>query len=223
MTETYRAYLTYRRAGVMRDVRAAQVGRAGFHLITHRAFALAGRVQGSGDQVEAFQGGFVGGEVAAGIGMSPWESPWSTRPDHWRAGRSFATRRASPTPSGLRPGSVRRGRRAHGPPPPWRWPRPGCGRRSKPAAWSRPRSRIEDYAERTEQTITAWKAMNGQQGGDPAKLADALVHLADQEEPPLRFPAGADAVAAFERRANILLAQGNAYRDLSSNLALDSD
>ena len=34
-------------------------------------------------------------------------------------------------------------------------------------------SSIEDYAERTEQTVTAWKGMNGQQGGDPAKLADA--------------------------------------------------
>ena len=52
-------------------------------------------------------------------------------------------------------------------------------------------SSIEDYAERTEQTVTAWKGMNGQQGGDPAKLADALVHLAGQQEPPLRFAAGA--------------------------------
>ncbi len=83
-------------------------------------------------------------------------------------------------------------------------------------------SSIEDYAERTEQTITAWKAMNGQQGGDPAKLADALLHLAGLDEPPLRFAAGADAVAAFERRADNLLAQANAYRDLSSGLALDS-
>jgi NAD(P)-dependent dehydrogenase (short-subunit alcohol dehydrogenase family) len=83
-------------------------------------------------------------------------------------------------------------------------------------------SSIEDYAERTEQTITAWKAMNGQQGGDPAKLADALVHLAGLDEPPLRFAAGADAVAAFERSATDLLAQANAYRDLSSGLALDS-
>src|SRR4029077_15720786 len=62
-------------------------------------------------------------------------------------------------------------------------------------------SSIEDYAERTEQTVTAWKGMNGRQGGDPAKLADALVSLAGQEEPPLRFAAGADAVAAFERSA----------------------
>jgi NAD(P)-dependent dehydrogenase (short-subunit alcohol dehydrogenase family) len=84
-------------------------------------------------------------------------------------------------------------------------------------------SSIEDYAERTEQTVSAWKAMNGQQGGDPAKLAHALVHLAGQEEPPVRFAAGADAVAAFERRANNLLAQASAYRELSSSLALDSD
>jgi NAD(P)-dependent dehydrogenase (short-subunit alcohol dehydrogenase family) len=83
-------------------------------------------------------------------------------------------------------------------------------------------SSIKDYAERTAQTVTAWKAMNGQQGGDPAKLADALVRLAGLDEPPLRFAAGADAVAAFERRANNLLAQANAYRDLSSSLALDS-
>jgi NAD(P)-dependent dehydrogenase (short-subunit alcohol dehydrogenase family) len=84
-------------------------------------------------------------------------------------------------------------------------------------------SSIEDYAERTEQTVSAWKAMNGRQGGDPAKLAGALVDLAGQEEPPLRFAAGADAVTAFERRANNLLAQANAYRELSSSLALDTD
>jgi NAD(P)-dependent dehydrogenase (short-subunit alcohol dehydrogenase family) len=49
-------------------------------------------------------------------------------------------------------------------------------------------STIEDYAERTAQTVAAWQSMNGKQGGDPAKLADALVHLAGQDEPPLRFP-----------------------------------
>jgi NAD(P)-dependent dehydrogenase (short-subunit alcohol dehydrogenase family) len=84
-------------------------------------------------------------------------------------------------------------------------------------------SSIEDYAQRTEQTVTAWKGMNGRRATIPAKLADALVYLAGQEEPPLRFAAGADAVATFERRANNLLAQADAYRDLSSSLALDSD
>src|SRR6266436_2007448 len=53
---------------------------------------------------------------------------------------------------------------------------------------------IDDYAERTQQTVAAWNGMNGQQGGDPAKLARALVQLAGKEEPPLRWVAGADAV-----------------------------
>jgi NAD(P)-dependent dehydrogenase (short-subunit alcohol dehydrogenase family) len=78
---------------------------------------------------------------------------------------------------------------------------------------------IDDYAERTNQTVAAWNAMNGQQGGDPAKLANALVQLASQDEPPLRFVAGADAIATVEQKAKDLLAQADAYRELSSNLA----
>ena len=84
-----------------------------------------------------------------------------------------------------------------------------------------PEPSIDDYAERTRQTVTAWKSMNGQQGGDPVKLARALVQLTDSDEPPLRWPAGADAVAAFEQKAQQLLDQADAHRDLSSSLALD--
>jgi NAD(P)-dependent dehydrogenase (short-subunit alcohol dehydrogenase family) len=86
-----------------------------------------------------------------------------------------------------------------------------------------PEPTIEDYAERTRQTVTAWKGMNGQQGGDPVKLARALIQLTDSAEPPLRWAAGADAVAAFEQKANLLLAQADAHRDLSSSLAHDND
>jgi NAD(P)-dependent dehydrogenase (short-subunit alcohol dehydrogenase family) len=80
---------------------------------------------------------------------------------------------------------------------------------------------IDDYAERTEQTVAVWNSMNGQQGGDPAKLANALVQLLGQDEPPLRFAAGADAIATVEQKAKDLLAQADAYRELSSNLAHD--
>ena len=80
-------------------------------------------------------------------------------------------------------------------------------------------SSIEDYAERTEQTVAGWKSMNGLQGGDPAKLADALITLASQEEPPLRFAAGADAVATLEHKGRDLLAQAHAHRELSGSLA----
>src|SRR4029450_5017406 len=82
-------------------------------------------------------------------------------------------------------------------------------------------SSIEDYAERTSQTVAAWKAMNGQQGGDPAELANALVQLGSQDEPPARWVAGADAIATVEHKAKVLLAQADAFRELSSNLAHD--
>jgi hypothetical protein len=80
---------------------------------------------------------------------------------------------------------------------------------------------IDDYAERTTQTVAAWNAMNGQQGGDPAKLATVLVQLASRDEPPRRWVAGADAIATVEQKAKDLLAQADAYRELSSNLAHD--
>ena len=80
---------------------------------------------------------------------------------------------------------------------------------------------IEDYAERTTQTVAVWNSMNGKQGGDPAKLAAALVQLAGQDEPPLRWAAGADAVETFEQKAKTLLAQADAHRELSSSLEHD--
>jgi hypothetical protein len=87
-----------------------------------------------------------------------------------------------------------------------------------------PRNRtvtIDDYAERTRQTVAAWSGMDGKQGGDPAKLAHALVQLAALDEPPVRFAAGADAVQTFESKAKALLTQADAHRALSSSLAHD--
>lgn len=80
---------------------------------------------------------------------------------------------------------------------------------------------IEDYAERTRQTVEAWRGMDGKQGGDPAKLADTIVQLAGHDVPPARFAAGADAVQALEAKANILLDQAKAHRALSSSLGRD--
>jgi NAD(P)-dependent dehydrogenase (short-subunit alcohol dehydrogenase family) len=80
---------------------------------------------------------------------------------------------------------------------------------------------IDDYADRSQKTEQAWRGMNGQQGGDPAKLAQALITIADQDQPPVRWVAGADAVSAAEQKAHDLLAQVDAYRELSTNLAHD--
>jgi NAD(P)-dependent dehydrogenase (short-subunit alcohol dehydrogenase family) len=80
---------------------------------------------------------------------------------------------------------------------------------------------IDGYAERTKEIVAVWKSMDGKQGGDPAKLAEALVTLVGLEEPPARFAAGADAVRTFEAKANTLLAQAHAHRELSVSLAHD--
>jgi NAD(P)-dependent dehydrogenase (short-subunit alcohol dehydrogenase family) len=90
---------------------------------------------------------------------------------------------------------------------------------SSSTVWPEPT--IADYAERTRQTVIGWQGMNGKQGGDPAKLADALVHLAAQDVPPLRWAAGADAVGTVEQKAKTMLDQVEAYRWLSSSLAFE--
>jgi len=82
-------------------------------------------------------------------------------------------------------------------------------------------SSLEDYAERTAAQREWWKAQNGRQGGDPAKLARALLTIASEEQPPRRFIAGADAIATAERKVADLKAQIAAYRELSTSLALD--
>jgi NAD(P)-dependent dehydrogenase (short-subunit alcohol dehydrogenase family) len=80
---------------------------------------------------------------------------------------------------------------------------------------------VDDYAQRTTQTITAWSGMNGLQGGDPAKLAAAMVSLSDSGELPLRFVAGADAMAAVETKLRDIRAQMDAHRELSASLVID--
>ncbi|WP_454719014.1 SDR family oxidoreductase [Caulobacter segnis] len=82
---------------------------------------------------------------------------------------------------------------------------------------------VDDYAERTAQTVTAWSGMNGLQGGDPTKLAAALVTLSDSGELPLRFVAGADAMAAVEANLQTLQAQIDAHRELSASLVIDHE
>jgi NAD(P)-dependent dehydrogenase (short-subunit alcohol dehydrogenase family) len=80
---------------------------------------------------------------------------------------------------------------------------------------------IEDYAERNAAIREFYESMNGKQGGDPAKLAQALLIIAGQEQPPFRFIAGADAIAQAEAKLAERQQQIDAYRDLSSSLAFD--
>src|SRR2546422_664128 len=91
----------------------------------------------------------------------------------------------------------------------------------EPASVTYAEPSIEDYADRTAEQLKWWQAQSGRQGGDPAKLARALVAIAGEEPPPRRFIAGADAIALAEQHVADLRAQIDAYRELSTSLALD--
>jgi NAD(P)-dependent dehydrogenase (short-subunit alcohol dehydrogenase family) len=80
---------------------------------------------------------------------------------------------------------------------------------------------IADYAERNAAQREFWDAQNGRQQGDPAKLAQALLTIADEKQPPRRFIAGADAIDTAEQQIAALQQQIDAYRELSSSLAID--
>jgi NAD(P)-dependent dehydrogenase (short-subunit alcohol dehydrogenase family) len=80
---------------------------------------------------------------------------------------------------------------------------------------------IADYADRHAQRVQWYDSMNGQQAGDPGKLARALITIARQEQPPRRFIGGADAIAIAEQEAKDLQEQANAFRDLPTSLARD--
>lgn len=91
----------------------------------------------------------------------------------------------------------------------------------EPTSTTWPDLSVADYAERNAQLRPWWESMNGKQGGDPAKLAKGLMAIAGQAEPPLRWIAGADAIAEAERKVAELQQQLGAYRDLSTSLAHD--
>jgi NAD(P)-dependent dehydrogenase (short-subunit alcohol dehydrogenase family) len=80
---------------------------------------------------------------------------------------------------------------------------------------------IEDYADRTAEQLKWWESQSGKQPGDPAKLAQALLTIASQEQPPRRFIAGAQAIALAEQKVAALQQEINAFRELSTSLAID--
>lgn len=80
---------------------------------------------------------------------------------------------------------------------------------------------IEDYADGRASYMTFFKSQNGQQSGDPNKLAKALLMIASEVKPPRRFIAGADAIGIAEQKIADLRSQIDAYRDLSTSIAYE--
>ena len=84
-----------------------------------------------------------------------------------------------------------------------------------------PELSIDDYAERSADQRTWWAAQDGQQPGDPDKLAQAILEIANEQPPPRRFLAGADVIALAERKIADLKEQIESHRALSESLTFD--
>ena len=81
---------------------------------------------------------------------------------------------------------------------------------------------IDDYAERSAAQRTWWEAQDGNQSGDPSKLAAALVAIAAMDPPPTRFLAGADVIGLAERKIAELQADIEPLRNLTTSLSYDN-
>lgn len=76
---------------------------------------------------------------------------------------------------------------------------------------------IADYAEASAAIRAFYDARSHNQAGDPAKLGQALLTLANAANPPVRWSAGTDAIAVVEGKAAGLKAELDAWRDLSAS------
>jgi NAD(P)-dependent dehydrogenase (short-subunit alcohol dehydrogenase family) len=74
---------------------------------------------------------------------------------------------------------------------------------------------VADYAEQSAKLRERYRSIAGQQKGDPRKLALAIVQLANEQDPPLRFAAGSDAIAAIEAKIDVMRNELNRWRKLS--------
>ena len=73
---------------------------------------------------------------------------------------------------------------------------------------------IPDYEDRRAAQRATFEQRNGKQPGDPVKLADAMVQLANEAAPPLRFTAGALAVNTFAAKLGAMQAELEKWRAL---------
>src|SRR6201982_1426914 len=72
-----------------------------------------------------------------------------------------------------------------------------------------------EYESTVGATIRFQRAYNGKQPGDPAKAAAVLLHLASQQEPPLRLLLGSDSYNAAEKSALDKLESDRKWKDLT--------
>jgi NAD(P)-dependent dehydrogenase (short-subunit alcohol dehydrogenase family) len=74
---------------------------------------------------------------------------------------------------------------------------------------------VADYDEQRTALRDSFEQRNGQQPGDPIKLAEAVVLLASEPEPPMRFVAGSIAFDSINAKLGVMQSELEHWRPLS--------
>jgi len=75
---------------------------------------------------------------------------------------------------------------------------------------------IADYDDRRDRVRAGFESRSGKQAGDPVKLAEALVRLANEARPPMRFVGGNFALGIAEKKLQTVRADLDTWRALSA-------
>jgi NAD(P)-dependent dehydrogenase (short-subunit alcohol dehydrogenase family) len=76
-------------------------------------------------------------------------------------------------------------------------------------------SRIEDYAETAGARMKTTSGYSGQQPGDPARAAEAMMRITQVENPPRHLPLGPFAVEQASKKMHAVLAEIEQWRELA--------
>ena len=88
-------------------------------------------------------------------------------------------------------------------------------------SFTQPANRIKDYI--TSERTDAIGEYHNNQPGDPIKAVEAMIKIADMENPPLRLPLGEDAVQNMEEKLNSVLKNIDEMREIAVNTKVDED
>jgi len=81
---------------------------------------------------------------------------------------------------------------------------------------------IDDYKETVGNVRVGISQLNGNQPGDPSKLAQVIIQLAESKNPPVHLPIGKDAVAAFRIKTDIMQKEVSAWESISISTDLEA-
>jgi NAD(P)-dependent dehydrogenase (short-subunit alcohol dehydrogenase family) len=86
-----------------------------------------------------------------------------------------------------------------------------------------PKHPISDYAQTSGKTIDFMRASHGNQPGDPAKAADAMIQVVESDDPPLRLALGEDSANGIVQKLDAMKAELEAWKSVSIGTAFEGE